>query len=126
MMTLAPSLMENPLIWMITDITGYPKPSAPMRLAVTQAAATGHEILIVGFGAAGYCGLCNDQMLNASWVAWFKAEVAFAATKGVGISAYTLMQHNGWGEKVPTGRFFPSFSAIFNRKLQKLPPFSCI
>ena len=34
MMTLAPSLMENPLIWMITDITGYPQPSAPLRLAV--------------------------------------------------------------------------------------------
>ena len=93
--------MENPLIWMITDITGYPNPSAPLRLAVTQAAATGHELLIVGFGAAGHCGLCNAQMLNASWVAWFKSEVAFAASKGVGISVYTLMQHNGWGEVVP-------------------------
>jgi hypothetical protein len=53
---------------------------------------TGHELLIVGFGAAGYCGLCDAQMLNASWVAWFKNEVEFAASKGVGISAYTLMQ----------------------------------
>eukprot|EP01043_Picozoa_sp_COSAG02_P030946 COSAG02_NODE_1999_length_10148_cov_15.105483_8_plen_87_part_00 len=53
---------------------------------------TGHELLIIGFGAAGYCGLCDAQMLNASWVAWFKNEVEFAATKGVGISAYTLMQ----------------------------------
>lgn len=101
MMTLAPSLMENPLIWMITSIEGFPGPSAPLRLAVTQAAATGHELLIVGFGAAGHCGLCNAQMLNATWVAWFKGEVAFAASKGVGISAYTLMQHNGWGEMVP-------------------------
>ena len=41
MMALAPSLMENPLIWMVTDITGYPNPSAPLRLAVSQAAATG-------------------------------------------------------------------------------------
>jgi hypothetical protein len=34
----------------ITDISGYPAPSAPMRLAVAQAAATGHELVIVGFG----------------------------------------------------------------------------
>ena len=66
-----------------------PNPSAPLRLAVTQAAATGHEILIVGFGAAGHCGLCDAQMLNASWVAWFKSEVEFAASKGIGISACT-------------------------------------
>jgi sugar phosphate isomerase/epimerase len=77
-------------------------PDAVARKQVTQAAATGHELLIVGFGAAGHCGLCNAQMLNASWVSWFKSEVDFAASKGVGMSAYTLMQHNGWGEVVPT------------------------
>lgn len=65
---------------------------------------------------------------SAVQVAWFKQEVEFAASKGVGISAYTLMQvrvlsdsesasrgpnqivrckrvsaqHNGWGEVVPS------------------------
>jgi hypothetical protein len=101
MMRLAPQVLENPITYMIDDITGFPNPSAPMRLAVTQAAATGHELVIVGFGAAGYCGLCNKQMLDPAWVAWFKKEVAFANSLGIEVSAYTLMQHNGWGEVVP-------------------------
>eukprot|EP01043_Picozoa_sp_COSAG02_P030947 COSAG02_NODE_1999_length_10148_cov_15.105483_9_plen_135_part_00 len=52
MMTLAPSLMENPLIWMVTDITGYPNPSSPLRLAVSQAAATGARIATIEHFAA--------------------------------------------------------------------------
>ena len=101
MAALAPQQLENPLIYMITDISGYPNASAPMRLAVSQAAATGHELVIVGFGAAGYCGLCDKQMLDPKWVTWFKAEVTHAKTMGIGVSAYTLMQHNGWGEVTP-------------------------
>lgn len=69
------------------DISGYPGPSSPMRLAVDQAAATGHEMVIVGFGAVGYCGLCDKQMLDPAWVAWFKAEVAYAKSKGIEVSA---------------------------------------
>eukprot|EP00962_Isochrysis_galbana_P060074 scaffold34063_cov84-Isochrysis_galbana.AAC.1 len=35
--------------------------SAPLRLAIDQAAETGHELVIVGFGAEGWCGLCEKQ-----------------------------------------------------------------
>ena len=77
MMRLAPQQLENPVPFMITDIQGFPAPSTPMRLALTQAAQTGHELVIVGFGAAGYCGLCDSQMLDPKWVTWFKAEVRF-------------------------------------------------
>lgn len=59
------------------------------------------ELVIVGYGAAGYCGMCPEQLQNATWVAWFKSNVDFARGLGVGVSAYTLMQHNGWGESVP-------------------------
>ena len=61
----------------------------------------GHDLVIVGFGAAGYCGLCFSQLSNATWVAWFKEQVAYGKSKGVESSAYTLMQHNGWGESTP-------------------------
>lgn len=95
---LAPQLLENPLLFMMTDIST----SARMRLAVDQAAASGHELVIVGFGAAGWCGMCFEQLTNASFKAWFKNEVGYANSKGIQVSAYTLMQHNGWGESVPT------------------------
>lgn len=36
-----------------------------------------------------------------SWVAWFKSNVDFARSLNVSVTAYTLMQHNGWGESVP-------------------------
>jgi hypothetical protein len=62
----------------------------------------GFELVIVGYGAQGYCGMCPGQLQNASWVAWFKSNVDFARSLGVGVSAYTLMQHNGWGESVPS------------------------
>ena len=45
--------------------------------------------------------MCPQQIENATWVAWFKSNVDFARGLGVGVSAYTLMQHNGWGESVP-------------------------
>ena len=46
---LTPQLLENPINFMITDIST----STAMRTAVDQAAAVGVEIVIVGFGAAG-------------------------------------------------------------------------
>ena len=82
---------------MITDISS----TAAWRTAIDQAAESGHDLVIVGFGAAGYCGLCFGQLGNATWVAWFKEQVAYAKSKGVESSAYTLMQHNGWGENTP-------------------------
>ena len=94
---LAPSLLETPLPFMITDISG----SAAMRLAVDQAAAAKIELVIIGFGAAGWCGCCFAQLKNASFVSWFAGEVAYAQEKGVEVSVYTLMQHNGWGEITP-------------------------
>lgn len=43
---------------------------------------------------------CPGQLQNASWVAWFKSNVQFGAAllPPVKVSAYTLMQMNGWGE----------------------------
>jgi len=94
---LAPHLLENPINLMATDIST----SAAFTLAIDQAAETGHEILIVGFGAKGWCGLCFSQLRNQSFRGWFKAHVAYAAKRGVEVSGYTLMQHNGWGESIP-------------------------
>ena len=71
------------------------------QLAISQAAAVGMELVIIGYGAAGYCGMCPQQLQNATWVAWFKSNVDFAHSLGIDVSAYTLMQHNGWGETVP-------------------------
>eukprot|EP00039_Didymoeca_costata_P012855 m.187247 g.187247 ORF g.187247 m.187247 type:complete len:783 (+) comp15603_c1_seq4:121-2469(+) len=94
---LAPQLLENPINFMITDISS----SAKMRLAVDQAAETGQEIVIIGYGAAGWCGMCFKQLNDATFKAWFKQEVMYANSKGIEVSGYTLMQHNGWGEVVP-------------------------
>ena len=68
---------------------------------VDQMAETGHELAIIGFGAKGWCGMCDAQLTNASFKAWMRGEVAYATSKGIGLSAYTLMQHNGWGEVTP-------------------------
>ena len=68
---------------------------------LTKAAWSPDNGLLAGFGAAGYCGLCDAQMLNATWVSWFKGHVDYGRSVGVELSAYTLMQHNGWGESVP-------------------------
>ena len=94
---LAPQLLEQPVTFMIQDITS----SKAMRLAVDQASDAGYELVIVGFGAAGWCGMCFGQLNNATFRAWFKGEVSYARSKGVEVSAYTLMQHNGWGESIP-------------------------
>ena len=64
-------------------------------------AESGHELAIIGFGAKGWCGMCEEQLTNSTFRKWVKAEVAYARAKGIAISAYTLMQHNGWGEKTP-------------------------
>jgi hypothetical protein len=94
---LTPQLMESPTYYMMTDISS----TAAFQLALTQAAAAKMQMVVVGYGAAGYCGMCPGQLQNATWVAWFKAQVDFGRSLGVGVSAYTLMQHNGWGESVP-------------------------
>jgi hypothetical protein len=57
--------------------------------------------VIVGFGASGWCGMCPKQLGNTSFVQWFKQQVQYANARRVEVSAYTLMQHNGWGETVP-------------------------
>jgi hypothetical protein len=85
---LAPQLLDNPTRYMITDISS----NASFQLAITQAAAAGFEMVIVGYGAAGYCGMCPGQLNDAAWVAWFKSNVDFARDRGVAVSAYTLMQ----------------------------------
>ena len=95
---LAPQLQEAPLYTMITDISS----TAAFQLAISQAAAAGLELVVVGYGANGYCGMCPEQLQNATWVAWFKSNVDFARSLGVSVTAYTLMQHNGWGESVPS------------------------
>lgn len=96
--TLAPSLNEAPLLGMLTDASS----SYALRLFVNQMASTGHELAIIGFGAKGWCGMCEAQLTNATFRDWMRAEVAYARGRGVTLSAYTLMQHNGWGEKTPT------------------------
>ena len=52
MSVLAPHLLENPIPMMVSDISGYPLPSAPFRLAVSQAKQAGIELLIVGESAS--------------------------------------------------------------------------
>ena len=45
--------------------------------------------------------MCAAQIESPSFTAWLKAWVEYATSKRVAVSAYTLMQHNGWGESVP-------------------------
>ena len=45
--------------------------------------------------------MCFAQINNATFRDWFKGEVDYARSKKVGLSGYTLMQHNGWGETIP-------------------------
>jgi hypothetical protein len=94
---IAPQLLETPLAFMITDIST----TEAFRLAITQASAVGIELIIIGFGANGWCGMCPGQIQNATFVAWFKEQVDFAHSLNVDVGGYTLMQHNGWGETVP-------------------------
>ena len=61
---LAPQLQEAPLYTMITDISS----TAAFQLAISQAAAAGLELVVVGYGANGYCGMCPEQLQNATCV----------------------------------------------------------
>ena len=97
---IAPQLLATPIVWMISDIST----TAAFQTSLTQASQAGIELVIIGYGAAGWCGMCPGQLTNASFVAWFKSQVQFGAALNppVRVSAYTLMQMNGWGESVPS------------------------
>ena len=73
---------------MVTDASS----SAALRHALDQLAATGHELAIIGFGAKGWCGMCDSQLTNETFRQWLTGEVAYAKTKGLLLSGYTLMQ----------------------------------
>ena len=133
---LTPQLLAAPLRYMITDISS----NASFKLAIDTAADAGFSLIIVGYGAAGWCGMCDgqvrfalygadidahcdralydvrappydcppppmsflpSQILDPTFTAWFAAWISYAASRGIAVSAYTLMQHNGWGESVP-------------------------
>ena len=91
---LAPAINESPVLAMLDDASS----SHSIRTFVDQLSETGHELAIIGFGAKGWCGMCLDQLRNATFRAWLRDEVAYATSRGVTLSAYTLMQLNGWGE----------------------------
>ena len=59
---LAPQLRESPLHTMLTDIST----TDIFHLGISQAAAAGMDFVIVGFGANGYCGMCPEQLTNAT------------------------------------------------------------
>jgi hypothetical protein len=69
---------------MITDISS----TKAFQLAISQAAAAGLELVVVGYGANGYCGMCPEQLQNATWVQWFKSNVDYAKSLGVAVTAY--------------------------------------
>ena len=46
-------------------------------------------------------------------------QVLYARRKGVEVSAYTLMQHNGWGESIPLAE------QTLGRDLQTRGPTAC-
>jgi len=94
---LTPNLLANPLHYMIEDISS----NASFQLALDTAAAAGMEMVIIGYGAAGWCGMCDAQISSPAFTAWMRDWVAYGAARGVAVSGYTLMQHNGWGETVP-------------------------
>ena len=95
--TITPQLLENPTNFMTLDISS----TSAFRLAIDQAADVGLELLTIGFGAAGWCGMCFNQLRNSTFKAWFKSQVDYAKSRNIEVTAYTLMQHNGWGEVVP-------------------------
>jgi hypothetical protein len=77
-----------------------------------MASVTGHELLIVGFGAAGYCGLCNAQMLNASWVRIERVtaslllmqtafELSFALRRWLGLRKKSILRRRKESESPP-------------------------
>ena len=120
---LAPQMLDNPTRYMITDISS----NATFQLAITQAAAAGFEMVIVGYGAAGYCGMCPGQLTDAAWVAWFKSNVDFARSKGVAVSAYTLMQVSGSSSLARAAATLspPAFLSLLPSLWQQAPHASC-
>jgi hypothetical protein len=87
---IAPQLAEAPVNFMLSDLSA-------LRRIVDQAAKTGHELGIIGFGAEGWCAFCSAQTEDANFTAWLANEVRYARSKNIKLSAYTLMQGNGWG-----------------------------
>jgi len=79
--------------FMLSDISS----SKTLRNIVDQAAKTGHELGIIGFGAEGWCAFCSAQTEDANFTDWLANEVRYARSKNIKLSAYTLMQGNGWG-----------------------------
>eukprot|EP00967_Tisochrysis_lutea_P130735 scaffold226534_cov35-Tisochrysis_lutea.AAC.4 len=71
---LAPHLSESPIMFMANNVSGFelnatgPQNLSPsLRVAIDQASATGVELVIIGFGAAGWCGLCKSQRESAAF-----------------------------------------------------------
>ena len=87
---IAPQLTEAPVNFMLSDLSS-------LRRIVDQAAKTGHELGIIGFGADGWCAFCSEQTEDANFTDWLAGEVQYARQKNIRLSAYTLMQGNGWG-----------------------------
>lgn len=50
---IAPQLTESPIEWMITDIST----TEAFQTSLTQASQAGFEMVIIGYGANGYCGM---------------------------------------------------------------------
>ena len=88
--TIAPQLTEAPVNFMLSDLSA-------LRRIVDQAAKTGHELGIIGFGAEGWCAFCSEQTEDGNFTEWLAGEVRYAKQKNIRLSAYTLMQGNGWG-----------------------------
>ena len=71
---LAPQLAEAPVNFMLSDLSA-------LRRIVDQAAKTGHELGIIGFGAEGWCAFCSAQTEDANFTAWLANEVRYALQK---------------------------------------------
>ena len=61
---LTPQLRESPLHTALTDIST----TEIFRRGILQAAVAGMDIVVVSYGANGYCGLCPEQLTNATCV----------------------------------------------------------
>jgi hypothetical protein len=89
--TLAPQLREAPVMAMINDIST----TEIFRGTIDQMASTGLNLAVLGYGCAGWCAMCREVLHNATYKAWLKGEIQYANTRGVSVSAYTLMQSAG-------------------------------
>ena len=79
----APQSTESPLFLHLTNAT-----SAGLRAAVDQAAQAGFDMIIYSFGS-GF----DVESRDAAYVASVRADVAYAASKGIEVGAYDLI---GW------------------------------